>query len=204
VVVIGRRGTIKPFQLIRWARAQALERSLRPLEAHLLLVLATYANAEGVAWPSIATLARDAGLKVKVVKRRDRAGRVRTTYENSAVSAALAHLQQLGLIWRTQHGPGRPGNTELLFNPSVQPETKGDASPPSSRRPNEGADAGKPSVQPEDGLRESGGRSTRNDQGSTSTPKNDQRDGHRRDGDHERQSIRDLSVGDHGRQGRAA
>lgn len=132
--MIGRAGPVKPFELIRWARAQAREHELTQLEAHVLLLLATYADKEAVAWPSVATLARDSCLKVSV---RVRDGRREES--NSSVSAALVRLEELQLIWRKQGGRGRPAKTELLFNPATwQPtdtqEGNGRSSPPVTRR----------------------------------------------------------------------
>jgi hypothetical protein len=114
--MIGRHGPVKPFELIRWARQQARHHDLRPLEAHGLLVLATYANQEALAWPSIRTLALDAGLSVSA-----KGG-------NSSISAALVRLEELRLIWRRQAGRGHPAKCELLFmpaKPSGTPEPSG-------------------------------------------------------------------------------
>lgn len=116
--VIGRDGPVKPFALIRWAREQASvehrgadgsRTKLKPIESHLLLVLATYANADATAWPSVRTLAMDCGLKPY------RDGRC------SAVSAALQRLGDLQLIWTKQGGRGRSARRELLCKP-VQPQ----------------------------------------------------------------------------------
>lgn len=124
--MIGRDGPVKPFELIRWARYSArrehlwrreedgrvredLER-LKPLEAHLMLVLATYADKEAVAFPSIKTLAIDCGLRPTEDGR------------NSAVSAALKRLEEMGLVWTKQGGHGRSARRELLFKPSGTPE----------------------------------------------------------------------------------
>lgn len=104
--MIGREGQVKPFELIRWARKRAAVHQLRTLEAHVLLLLATYANADGIAWPSIKTLAVDSGL------RPTKDGR------NSAVSAALSRLEDLQLIWTRQGGHGHPAKRELLFDPA--------------------------------------------------------------------------------------
>jgi hypothetical protein len=106
--MIGREGEVKAFELIRWARHQARAQHLRPLEAHVLLLLATYANtANCTAWPSLRTLALDSGLKPTSDGR------------NSAVSAALSRLEELQLVWTCQGGHGRPARRELLFNPAV-------------------------------------------------------------------------------------
>lgn len=112
--MIGREGDVKPFELIRWARAAASRHSLKPLEAHVLLVLATYANADGIAWPSVKTLALDCGL------------RPTSTGRNSSVSAAISRLEELQLVWTKQAGHGQPAKRELLFNPAAEPSGRQD------------------------------------------------------------------------------
>jgi Helix-turn-helix domain len=112
--VIGRHDQVKPFELIRWARQQAREHQLKALEAHVLLVLATYANKDGIAWPSLKTLALDCGLKPR--RRETKAGRV--YYTNTSISEALSRLADLQLVWTRQGGNGRPARRELLFNPA--------------------------------------------------------------------------------------
>lgn len=119
--MIGRHGPVKPFDLIRWAREQTPAHDLKPLEGHILLVLATYADADAKAFPSIETLARRCGLKPKAVRGKD--GTVH--YANSAVSAALARLEDLQLVWTTQAGHGKPAIRELLYNPG-QPAADGE------------------------------------------------------------------------------
>jgi hypothetical protein len=111
--MIGREGEVRAFEMIRWARHQARAQHLRPLEAHVLLLLATYANtANCTAWPSLRTLALDSGLKPTSDGR------------NSAVSAALSRLEELQLVWTCQGGHGRPARRELLFNPAVHVAAK--------------------------------------------------------------------------------
>jgi len=123
--VIGHNGNVRPFDLIRWARQQVAGHDLRPLEGHVLLVLATYANADGIAWPSIRTLARDCGLTPT------QAG------SHSSVSRALARLEELGLVWTTQGGKGHPAKRELLFNPAAKPSPQADGM---TDEPSPGAD----------------------------------------------------------------
>lgn len=101
------------MDLIRWARRQSGARDLKPLEGHVLVTLATYANKQAVAWPSIRTLAIDCGV------RPTKDGR------NSAVSAALARLEDLGLVWTKQGGHGAPAKRELLYRPD-QPSVVAD------------------------------------------------------------------------------
>lgn len=119
--MIGRKDDLRPFELIRWARDRASVEGLSQLEAHVLLLLATYANNEGKAWPSIKRLALDCGL------RPTQDGR------NSAVSVALQRLGDRRLIWTNQAGRGRPAVRELLFNPSVSAEGSSGSSHPDSR-----------------------------------------------------------------------
>jgi len=125
--VIGREGPVRPFELIRWARAQARieqrdadgnARRLTQLEAHALLVLASYANAEAKAWPSIRSLALDCGLVPRRPERKD--GKA-SAWRNDALSKALDALQDFQLIWSKRGGPGRPATRELLFNPDALP-----------------------------------------------------------------------------------
>lgn len=113
--MIGREGPVDHFELVRWARHQASAAKLTSREAHVLLLLATYANNDAVAWPSLRTLALAAGLKPT------RDGR------NSAISAALARLEELALIWTKQGGHGQPARRELLFNPA-QPSGRAEGS----------------------------------------------------------------------------
>jgi hypothetical protein len=117
-MIPARTEAVRPFDLIRWARKQAsIEHELpdgsptrlKPIESHLLLVLATYCDGEATCWPSVRTLALDCGLKPY------RDGR------NAAVSAALARLRELQLVWTKQGGHGRSARRELLFNPGAQP-----------------------------------------------------------------------------------
>lgn len=109
--MIGRRGEVRPFDLIRWARKQATVHSLKPVEAQVLLLLATYANKNCIAWPSIKTLALDSG-------------RTPTrTGTHSAISAALSRLEDVQLVWTEQAGKGHPAKRELLFNPEAEQST---------------------------------------------------------------------------------
>jgi hypothetical protein len=95
-VSIGRPAGWKPkrFEVTRWARAQA--GSLSSRAAHLLLVLASYAetNEKCECWPSIRNLTTDLGLTVHV--RRDGSA------HNSQVYRALQELEDGGKIWRKQ------------------------------------------------------------------------------------------------------
>jgi len=127
--MIGRDTPVKGFDLIRWARRQAVESKLRPLEAHVLLVLATYANEDCVAWPSIKTLAEASGLKPTAAVSR---GGVEY-HRNSAVSAALQGLEDRQLIWTKQGGHGRSAERELLYNPQPEPSASAEGSPPSKK-----------------------------------------------------------------------
>jgi hypothetical protein len=116
--MIGRTEPVKTWELVRWAREQAVACELRLLEAHVLLLLSTYANSECISWPSVKTLALQCGLKPTASGR------------NSAVSAALHRLQELQLIWTTQAGRGRTSRRELLFNPQAQPSAEQDGRGP--------------------------------------------------------------------------
>jgi hypothetical protein len=132
--VIGREGEVRPFDVIRWAREQArvehvhdgeiaqkgesvrvhVRRRLTTMEAHVLLLLATYADRECVAYPSLKTLAELSGIKPKRVKTRK--GGVYFTA--SQVSEALQWLERFGLVWTVQGGRGRTARRELLYNPA--------------------------------------------------------------------------------------
>lgn len=112
--MIRARGKVTGFGITRWAIDMVAERQLRPLEGHVLLLLACHAKIDDPAhpdfcraWPSVETLARQCGLKV--VRKGDGAGR------NSSISAALARLEELQLIWSTQSGNGRTARRELLY-----------------------------------------------------------------------------------------
>ena len=89
--MIGRNEPLDRFASIRWAREMAAPQAerrgpyaadprapegLRPLEAHVLLLLATYADDEGKSWPSIKLLGERCGLKVTERKtQRDKNGK---------------------------------------------------------------------------------------------------------------------------------
>lgn len=105
--MIGRTEKVRPFDLIRWARAQSRVHGLAPREAHVLLLLATYADDTATAWPSIRTLALDCGLSPTSDGR------------NSSVSAAISRLEELRLLWTKQGGHGHPARRELLFDPAT-------------------------------------------------------------------------------------
>ena len=105
--MIGRTEKVRPFDLIRWARAQSREHGLAPREAHVLLLLATYADETATAWPSIRRLALDCGLSPTSDGR------------NSSVSAAISRLEELRLLWTKQGGHGHPARRELLFDPAT-------------------------------------------------------------------------------------
>jgi hypothetical protein len=145
--VIGRTGPVDRWALIRWARAQAVAHELKPLDAHVLLVLATYANSECEAWPSIKTLALDCGLKP--TPPRPRKDGKASAWRNNQISVALDRLQEKQLIWSTRRGPGQPAVRELLFNPDAlasgqpdgMPSGKADVKdPPGSLQPSERQD----------------------------------------------------------------
>jgi Helix-turn-helix domain len=110
--MIGRTEPLKPFEAIRWAKARAREKDsngkprLRQLEAQLLLVLATYAGEDGVAFPSVKRLAENCALKADP--------------SHSGVHRALRRLEDLGLIWTRQAGRGHPARRELLVQPAEQ------------------------------------------------------------------------------------
>lgn len=105
--MIGREGPVDHFDLVKWARRMAGACSLRPTEAHVLLVLATYANEDAEAWPSLRTIAYACG---------------RTPTKNgtcSSISRALVELESRELVFSTQGGKGRTAKRELLFDPAT-------------------------------------------------------------------------------------
>lgn len=140
-----RQRPVRPFELIRWARGAAARYELPALEAHLLLVLATYANGDCECWPGVRQLAADCRLRV-----------VEPRGTCSTLSKALTGLQTRQLVWTRQGGRGRPAVRELLFDPdrdqqpadllsahaesNDQPverllSASDDSSPPQGRRP---------------------------------------------------------------------
>jgi hypothetical protein len=135
--VIGRDGPVKGggYAIIKWAREQAREQDLSPVEAHVLLLLATYSDENACAWPSIKTLTELSGRKVGVRKasQRERRGHEKQpdTPRNSAISAALQGLQDRGLIWTKRDGRRTPIRELLCPNPSPS-VTQGDDAPVSS------------------------------------------------------------------------
>ena len=84
----------------------------------VLLLLATYANREGIAFPSIARMAEDAGFKVKTRRRTDRRGKPRETRECNAITAALGELKGQGPDLAQPRRPGRSTRVELLMPPA--------------------------------------------------------------------------------------
>lgn len=111
--MIGRDGNVPGWLLRAWARDMRPARGLTPGEGHLLIVLATYSNQECVAWPSLATLAVDLGLKPKEDGR-----------PPSQLSRSLGELQKLDLVWSKSGGHGRPAIRELLCNPEKPVEPR--------------------------------------------------------------------------------
>lgn len=105
--MIGRDGPVDHFELVKWARRMAGACSLRPTEAHVLLVLATYANEKAEAWPSLKTLAFACGRKPSA------------DGTCSTISRALSELESRELLWTTQGGKGRTARRELLFDPAT-------------------------------------------------------------------------------------
>jgi hypothetical protein len=79
-----------------WARRTGVERDLTRIQRHLLIVLASYANADGECFPLLDTLAVD-------IRRKRR-----------ETTRALTDLQRLGLIERRGRGPGKSRLTRLL------------------------------------------------------------------------------------------
>lgn len=104
--MIGREGPVDHFDLVKWARRMAGACSLKPTEAHVLLVLATYANEDAEAWPSLKTLAFACG----------RAPSADGTC--STISRAIRGLEKRELVWTKQGGKGRSAKRELLFDPA--------------------------------------------------------------------------------------
>jgi Replication protein C N-terminal domain len=109
--VIGERGPVQYFELVRWARAAAEEHGLKPSDAHVLLLLVTFAptkveaNEPIIVFPKVESLARAAGY--------------RPTENSTAIQNALRRLAEAKLIWRVQGGVGRAARTELLYKPAA-------------------------------------------------------------------------------------
>lgn len=102
------------FDLLAWCRRMTSVHGLKPIEAQLLLTLATYCDREASCWPSIRRLAADMGFRVTK----------RGTC--SAISAAMVALEEKKLVWSSQRGMGKSAKRELLFDPllSVVAESK--------------------------------------------------------------------------------
>lgn len=97
----------RTFAAIRWARDMVREHHLQPREAQVLKELILRVDGKTLTgYPSIATLARAGGYQVN-----QRGG-------STPVSKALARLQELRLIRRTQSGNGRAALTEILYSPT--------------------------------------------------------------------------------------
>lgn len=104
------------FRYIAWARGAA-QRCANRSDAHVLLVLATYANARGEAWPTRATIAKDCGLAVKGDG---------TQGASSSVAESLRRLRDAGLIDSVQRGKGRSAKHRLLADSlqSARPDSE--------------------------------------------------------------------------------
>lgn len=110
--MIGERGPVQYFELVRWARGAAAEHDLKPIDAHVLLLLVTYAptkveaNEPIIVFPKVESLARQAGYK--------------PNEKSTAIGDALKRLVDARLIWRVQGGIGRAARTELLYKPAAR------------------------------------------------------------------------------------
>lgn len=155
--MIGRNEQLAPFDLMKWAREMSAPQAsrepfklrdgrtydprlddraadgLRSLDAHVLLLLAQYADSEGKCWPGVKVLGERSGLRVhhKVDKRTGGSG----GYTCSALSDSLGRLFAAGLVWWDRQGR-RSVVRELLFDPSAHAEgeprrrgTSSDANP---------------------------------------------------------------------------
>jgi hypothetical protein len=105
------------FHYIAWAREVACQCHTRG-DAHVLLYLATRANDEGEAWPSLGTTARECGLRVKADKAKG---------ASSSVSGSLKRLRKAGLIETTQRGAQR-ASVHRLLAPATSSTTDGPTS----------------------------------------------------------------------------
>lgn len=120
------------YELIRWARERGADPALglTQLDAHVLLVLATYANTSqpnksprwGQAWPSISTIAKDCGLKVSA------------NGTSGTISRSLKRLEDAGLIFSEQAGRGHPARRELMWHWHKQPLHQRSAKAPDDDR----------------------------------------------------------------------
>lgn len=137
--MIGEAVEATNYELVRWARQAVREHGLKPREALVLYVLCSYANREGLAWPSLETLARDCGYKPTDDGR------------CSAVSAALDRLVEVQLVWPKQSGRGRAAVRELLYRAQPSALTEGkepdeNAQPSALTEGSEAAASAQPSV----------------------------------------------------------
>jgi hypothetical protein len=96
------------YGVLRWARDAASRHALTPAQAHVLLVLATYADHK-----TAETFVRVEVLMADTRRRR------------SVVAAAIRHLTGLGLLERERRGPGRAALTRLLMSDSPDIKTSG-------------------------------------------------------------------------------
>jgi hypothetical protein len=139
--VIGRADDLTGYECNAWARRKARECGLTPIQAHVLLILATYAGSDGKCWPSIRTIALDAGYKPRADGtcsaisealhdlgpwHKHLKGEVRSKKKNGEVVRWAVDTEHgLDLVWTSQAGRGRPAVRELLI-------TQDDRSKPSS------------------------------------------------------------------------
>jgi len=87
---------------LAWARDAVAEHGLDSTAAHVLLVLATYANPDGWAWPGRPTLMADTGCSRPTVDR------------------ALMRLRAVGVVEHQPAAPGRPARYRLTM-PKLHP-----------------------------------------------------------------------------------
>ena len=111
-----RQPEIRPsnFELVRWVRRMVRACDLTPSQAHVLLVLAGYANGECRCWPGIKRLAEDCGYKVKA-RANPKTGN--DSHSSSAIEKALGELEGRGLIKTVSRGYRKPTVRELLYFP---------------------------------------------------------------------------------------
>lgn len=133
------------FTHVRWAREQASQRRLTATQAHVLLLVATYADVDtGELFVSLDTLT------------------VASSRSRGVVAQALRKLIELSLIERQRRGPGRAALTRLLtsdlpdhktsdsqdVNTSGPPDVKPADVRPTGRKTSGPPDAEQPQEQP--------------------------------------------------------
>ena len=128
------------YELMRWARRMVRAHGLKPNQACVLYVLVSYADPRQLpvkAWPSLRTLAEDAGYKPSwCAPRYDGKRQKPGHWKCNPVSSVLGTLQERQIIWTERGGRGGSSVHELLYRPPVNEGVNDSGKPPEHKGDN--------------------------------------------------------------------